>query len=226
MAIQRSRRARRRSPEIEFNVSNGTSKDFDVERFKHSDLTVMSPINFAQWDRAGWCGVASLVWKDNEQIPDLILTFADPEAPIKIFRGWQKRVGTNDVKDWIGVTIITGIDKDHPAHYRVVIGVNENLVRSLRGGTGLMSSVFRMKDVTPESNVNIQRFIDAYERDGGVIAWCQDYTFQGSRCRGLHRVIFPLKNGFYELYRPGRSETLIFSASNWRYRYPVDTTGR
>lgn len=149
-----------------FKVDDGALSDFDVERFKHSDVTVMSPINFTQWDKAGWCGVASLVWKDNQQIPDLILTFTDPGAPIKIFRGWQKRVGAVDSEDWIGVTIITGIDADNPMNYRVVLGVNEDFVKGSHGENGLLSSVFRMKDVTPENDTNIKRFIEAYKETG------------------------------------------------------------
>lgn len=164
--VEESSAVSKETIEKKFKVDNGTLSDFDVERFKHSDVTVMSPINFTQWDRAGWCGVASLVWKDSQEIPDLILTFTDPEAPIKIFRGWQKRVGAVDSEDWIGVTIITGIDADNPMNYRIVLGVNEDFVKRSQGENELMSSVFRMKDVTPENDINIKRFIDAYKEIG------------------------------------------------------------
>jgi hypothetical protein len=69
------------------------------------------------WDKAHWRGLGFAICPTNPPILELILMFADLEAGAKIFRGWRKRLGEVDQDEWIGLTLITGIDRHHPAHY-------------------------------------------------------------------------------------------------------------
>ncbi|MEA3276515.1 MAG: hypothetical protein U9Q81_14745, partial [Pseudomonadota bacterium] len=71
---------------------------FDSGRLKHSDLRVLSPINQAMWDRAGWCGTGFAMFPGNPPIPELVLLFKDADAGAKIFRGWMKQVGNVTAK--------------------------------------------------------------------------------------------------------------------------------
>lgn len=82
---------------------------------------------------------------------------------MKIFRGWNKRLGEVDQDEWICLTIITGTDKNHPAHYRVAISVNSNLLFQ----EGKQAAfVVRMQDMTPSDGTNLDRFIGLFEKAG------------------------------------------------------------
>jgi hypothetical protein len=98
---------------------------FGVDGLKHRDLQILSPINMALWDKAHWRGLGFAVLPGNPPVPELILIFEDQEVGAKIFRGWRKRLGEADQDEWIGLTLITGIDRSHPSYYRLAISVNE-----------------------------------------------------------------------------------------------------
>lgn len=136
---------------------------FGVDALKHRDLRVYSPINMPLWDKARWRGLGFAIWPGSQPIPELALMFENLEAGIKIFRGWNKRLGKVDQDEWISLTLITGTDKNHPAHYRVAISVNSNLLFQ----EGQQSAfVVRMQDMTPSDNTNLDRFIGLFEKAG------------------------------------------------------------
>lgn len=149
---------------LRFSPAPPSRELFGVDGLKHRNLRVYSPINMELWDRAGWSGTAFIT--DPRNLPELILAFRKLEAAEKIFRGWRKRVGPVDQDEWIGVTVITGVNKDFPAHYRVAISVGtEHIVRDQREN-GPMLLVSRMTDMRPNDATNLNRFRAMYERTG------------------------------------------------------------
>ncbi|WP_133510074.1 hypothetical protein [Candidatus Thiosymbion oneisti] len=140
---------------------------FDSSRLKHSDLQVLSPIDQEMWDRAGWCGTGFMLLPGDPRIPELVLLFKDADAGVKIFRGWMKQLGNIDRNERIGVTLIQGIDRRNPAHYRVAIGVNEKHLESERFGPGQqMVIVFRLNDMASADDTNLSRFLELYRKSG------------------------------------------------------------
>lgn len=137
---------------------------FGVDGLKHRDLLVMSPINIPVWDKARWNGVAFAMMPTLSHLPRLLLIYEDLEQGRKIFRGWHKRTGPVDSQNWISVTIVTGISRAHPAHYRMVIGVNESYVKAHVGSGQRFAMVNRMQDMTPSSDANLQTFMSIYAR--------------------------------------------------------------
>ena len=100
----------------------------------------------------------------------MVLAFENIDAGRKIFRGWRKQVGQVDRGVWIGVTVITGIQRDRPLDYRVAIGVGEQYMRrKMSGSMRLMTMVHRMHDMTPGSGRNLELLLDLYSRTGRVI---------------------------------------------------------
>lgn len=145
---------------------------FGADAVKHRDMGVMSSINLPLWDRARWKGVGVALGgpPDENSPPLMMLAFEDIDAGHKIFRGWQKRVGTVDREGWIGVTVVTGINRDRPLDYRVVIGVSDRHIRSQSSGdTRLMAMVYRMHDMEPASGRNLELLLGLYTRSGRVI---------------------------------------------------------
>lgn len=138
---------------------------FDLERVKHSDVQTASPINLPLWDRARWRGLGFMHFPD-DPVPILVLIFEDPDAGAMIFRGWHKQLKSADSTSLLAITLITGIDRDHPTHYRLAIGAHpDSLLRSLRR-RGLVQTAFRMQDMTPDTSVNLDRFLAAFTKTG------------------------------------------------------------
>lgn len=139
---------------------------FGVDALKHRDIQILSPINMALWDTARWCGLGFAIRPGDPPIPELILLFENFEAGMKIFRGWRKRLGEVDRDEWIGLTLITGIDCHHPAHYRVVLSVNEDYLTRKVKPTERFVLVHRRCDITPMDNANLDRFLYSYKKTG------------------------------------------------------------
>lgn len=136
---------------------------FGVDALKHRDLRVYSPINMPLWDKALWSGLGFAIWPGNPPVPELAFMFENIEAGIKIFRGWNKRLGKIDREEWISLIIITGIDKNYPTHYRVAISVN---IEFLSQEGKQAAFVSRMKDMTPSNSINLDNFINLFKKAG------------------------------------------------------------
>lgn len=151
-----------------FPIGEGPTPEdlFGVDGLKHRDLQVWSPINMPLWEKAQWSGLGFAIWPTDPPIPELILAFKDFGAGKKIFRGWRKRLGEVDLEEWIGVTIITGINKDGPAHYRVAISVSEDYLSSQVHRKEHFVQVCRMQDMEPSQTTNLDQFIYLYKKFG------------------------------------------------------------
>lgn len=154
-------------PSSAAEVSDETTEQlFGVDALKHRDVSVLSPINLALWDKAGWRGMGHGYFADDRSLPDLILMFKDVESSEKIFRGWKKRVGDVDVDEWIGLTLLTGIDKRNPFSYRLAIGVNEDVFERQPRRKGIVACAYRMRDMDPADSTNLDNFLQLYKTAG------------------------------------------------------------
>ncbi|MDQ0621017.1 hypothetical protein [Paraburkholderia graminis] len=143
---------------------------FGADALKHRDMGVMSPINIPLWDRAKWKGVGVAVTVNHSVPPAMILVFQDVAAGRKIFRGWRKKIGSFDSDGWLGVTVITGINRERPLDYRVAIGVSERYMRDqISRKLRFFTMVCRMHDMVPVSGENLERLLESYRRTGTVI---------------------------------------------------------
>jgi hypothetical protein len=139
---------------------------YNFEHLKHSDLMVQSPINLPLWDRARWKALGFIHTLDDKSMNYLLLAFGNEDAGKKIFRGWKKRIGDVDTAEWLGITIITGIDRKRPYSYRVVIGINECLLEERSRDSGLIFMANRIMDMDPADDANLKRFKQQFERIG------------------------------------------------------------
>jgi hypothetical protein len=146
--------------------SSANAPLLDIESFSQRDFHFQSPIDIRIWQRAKWSGTAFGVEPDSLSAIDFWLTFEDLGVAKQIFRGWRKRVGSVDEKEWLGVSIITGIDAQHPSHYRVVLSISENHIKALRGRKGLITLSPAILTMGPTTPLNLDRFLKAYEVAG------------------------------------------------------------
>jgi hypothetical protein len=96
----------------------------------------------------------------------MVLVFKEKAAGVQIFAGLQRALGSRDEAGRLRVTILTGIDRDHPNHYRVVIGSNIDRDSLPEGAIVVVS---RVNTMTPDTSTNLDRFLNRYGRDGGYL---------------------------------------------------------
>ena len=136
----------------------------NVEGLKHSDRKVISLIDIPLWNKAGWNGAGYVEHPDPRTPPLMALLFADKDAGAKIFATWRKELGTKDENGQLRITIVTGIDRDHPAHYRLLIGPTIDWGAQQRGAHFVVVS--RINTMKPATPINLDRFLTKYRKDG------------------------------------------------------------
>ena len=131
----------------------------DGEQLRHTDRRVLSPIDIPLWNRAKWRGTV-FVWTPGEP-PILALGFEDGEAGQAIFRTWKERWGDEDGDDALRVAIITGLSKQNPAEYAVVVGPNFRYMPENKKKVFL--SISRINRMVPNTSINLDNFVKVYK---------------------------------------------------------------
>ena len=134
----------------------------NVERISHRDRKVFSLINIDLWNKAKWTGTGYITAEDPNQPPFLMLTFKNPEAATQIFLGWKEEIGSEDVREHLRVSIVTGINRKNPAAYRVLISVNPDYSESDRVRHFVIVS--RINYMNPTDSINLDRFLKDYNK--------------------------------------------------------------
>jgi len=137
----------------------------DSENLKHNERRILSLIDIPVWDKAQWKGMFFMVYPDGQFPPCIGLMFKNEEGARSIFKGWRERLGNKDEKDALRVCIVTGVDKNNPAHYRIHLGTNANAYRKIRVQEQMVM-VSRIQTMTPENDKNLNMFLDAYKKYG------------------------------------------------------------
>jgi hypothetical protein len=128
----------------------------------HRALGVCSIIDVHLWDRAGWTGTAFADWGAGYP-PAVALVFRNEDAARRIFARWRERLGQVDEQDEIYLAIVRGVSPDHPAHYRILITSRLPPEAETQTAKTLMIPS-RVNMMHAESNVNLSRFLNIYER--------------------------------------------------------------
>ena len=143
-------------------VGNPPEGLFDMEKLRHSDYKVMTPIDVRKWDAAKWRAVFFMTQPGGTVEPMMALTFMKREPAEAIFRGWRERFGEHDPENELRISILTGIKISNPHAYAVIVGPN---VKSIHGGKGSMIGfVSRIQIMTPKNSKNLNMFLREYHR--------------------------------------------------------------
>ena len=132
----------------------------DKEQLKHTDRSILSPIDIPLWNQANWRGTLFVCFPDTP--PILAIAFEDGEAGKAIFRAWKDRWGGVDEEDALRVVIITGLSKQNPAEYAVVVG--PNLQHMAEKKKKVVMFVSRINRMTPNTSTNLDNFVEAYKK--------------------------------------------------------------
>lgn len=139
-----------------FGKGRMPEKELNSENITHKDYSIQSLIKPRLWDRTRWKGVGFVQFKACH--PGLYLLFKDSCVGEDIFKDLISSVGLSDNKCRLRVCIVKGISVKKPAHYRVLI--SENMKNTPM--TKRMTMISRINTMTPDNNVNLDRFLAAY----------------------------------------------------------------
>ena len=137
----------------------------NAENLKHNERRILSLIDMPVWNKAQWTGMFFMVNPYGQFPPCIGLMFKNEDGARNIFKGWRERLGDKDEKDELRICIVTGVDKNNPAHYRTHLGTNANAYRQI-GVQEQMVMISRIQTMTPESDKNLNMFLEAYKKYG------------------------------------------------------------
>lgn len=130
----------------------------------HSEITVVSPIRRALWDAAGWFGVL-FAWSPYDQAPPLMaFGFDNAEAGRAIIEGWRQTY-RDKLSEHVRISIIRGISRKNPFHYRVLISGQLPGGEST-GSVRFIQSVVRIHTMQATTPQNLNGFLDMFAFHG------------------------------------------------------------
>jgi tetratricopeptide (TPR) repeat protein len=165
---------------IKFAAGPPPPNVFDKDKTKHKDIEITSVINVALWDKAKWGATGFMYWPP-DITPGLMIGYKEIEYGEKIFRGWNRFISDGNLDDLIDVTIIKGINKKYPAHYRIAIGPTLERLAYSKGNSRQIYLINRLNTMEPPDTTNLDTFLKAYEKAGKCYLLPQSFG-QGMPC--------------------------------------------
>jgi hypothetical protein len=159
-------KAWKNKPKESFKMGEGAQpeKIAKAENMKHNERKVLSLIDIPTWDKAKWHGTLFMIYHDGVFPPCIGLLFKDEGSARKIFGGWLDQLSNRDEKEALRISIITGIDKKNPCHYRVHVGTN--IKAHDKTGEQQLLMVSRINTMTPDNDKNLCLFLNEYKKYG------------------------------------------------------------
>lgn len=124
---------------------------WDLENSKHNERKVCSIIDDSLWNKARWNGFGSFIANNKFYIA---ISFHDVNVATQIFDDWIKEFGQDDKEDSIRISIIKGVNKEHPYWYRVHICKNIQKQKELNGKHFITTSRFHEMNANNPINLN------------------------------------------------------------------------
>lgn len=145
------------SPQQVLQLAKSDSGEaLDPKTIKHSQITMSQLINEELWNVAKWQGIAFV--QPPNALPILMLLFNNYGYGQLIIKGLQAILSSDDSKNRLRISIIKGINKNNPSHYRVMISENILTEKSNK----LITMISRIHTLTPSNSKNLEKFESSY----------------------------------------------------------------
>lgn len=122
---------------------------------KQSDAIITSLIDTRLWDEAKWHGCGYLIAYDYSEPGIMVLLYENIAAGIKIFEKWEEDYRNKNLN--LKVIIITGIDKNHPTWYKVLLTPDVKRVLQQQANPSeryvISASRFHLMNATTDENI-------------------------------------------------------------------------
>lgn len=132
---------------------------------RHDEVKIETVINPHLWDKARWSGTGYAVF-DLEYPPVFGLSFSDETQGFKIFELWRERFGDVDEDDVLRVSVISGINRDFPLHYRVHLSQSRSAMAQSENPNQKFFSLSRHNLMTPSTREHLEMFRKHYDKIG------------------------------------------------------------
>lgn len=130
----------------------------------HRALSVRSVIDTHTWDQARWRGTA-YVQLSLSQPPYIAFLFENEKSARKIFERWRDRFGAHDENEEISLSIIRQLPQQNKHHYCILITSKYPEGDDFKPNQ-IITMATRSKVMEPDSDVNLERFLESYRHFG------------------------------------------------------------
>jgi hypothetical protein len=138
---------------------------FYLERMKHSDMKVISPIDAHKWNAANWIATLFMFAPGDVEYPPVLgLAYQKREPARAIFEGLRSRFGPCDRKNDLRIAIVRRISKSDPLAYAVIVGPNLGNVPKTPGD--MFTFVSRFNRMYPLTHQYLEGFLHEFRRHG------------------------------------------------------------
>lgn len=135
---------------------------FDMDNVKHKDRKIISLIDIPLWDQAKWQAIGYICAEG--AVPILALVFKNPNPANQIFVEWREILGEVDKENKLRISIITGVSKEHPLNYKVIISTN--MEKFDLGNFNHFIFTVRFIEMFPQTSNHLDYLLTAYKKVG------------------------------------------------------------
>ena len=147
------------------DTKDGEDRSYKPPEIKdHRALNIRSVIDVHAWDQARWRGTAYAQFSPTKP-PCVAFLFENEEGAIKIFERWIERFGKQDENEEISLSIIRELPQHNKHYYCVQISSKLPNVGK-RKPDQIIALATRSMTMTPNSDVNLERFLESYHHFG------------------------------------------------------------
>lgn len=134
----------------------------DEAKGKQANSIITDLIDIPVWDKAKWQGCAYLTYLDHSMPPIMIFLFRDIQYGKQIFEAWEESFSKKQLG--LRISVITGVDKDHPTWYKVQVSPNvEEMVEDESIKQRYVMTITRHRRMEVVSDNNMQMFKREFE---------------------------------------------------------------
>ena len=186
-------------------------------------LFISGFIDVELWDKAGWKGVAFLHDYAFKEPSSLGILFTNKEMAIKIFTGWEKRLGKEDEFNELRISFVEGDVPGEPFGYYVHINsYPQNIVKRVKSNDVdfnidlmmLVSRIHRMNP--PRESKNLQEFKNRFEHfNSYTLIPC--VLHEGNKIEVIRGLELTKKNVEFRKYSDIKSKNDLDSVLNKKF---------
>lgn len=122
-------------------------------------------IDIPLWDKAKWSGCGYMTTPDHSQRPIMIFLYNNMEYGKRIFEAWEEQFRENRFN--IRISIILGIDKDHPNWYKVLVSPDlDGMLRGENDKGRYVMAITRCHLMQANTSTNLELFREEFKNRG------------------------------------------------------------
>lgn len=154
-----------------YNVepSKTTTVDVDLDSFnreniRHDQVFISNLIKTNIWDKAAWKGIVYMTPPEDDSTntspPLIALLFENHIFGAQVFYSLREKLGNEDYQEKLQISIVKGISKKNPMHYKIIIGERIKNTKKYK----LLNFISRIHKMTPATLDNLNRFEKSFEQ--------------------------------------------------------------